>query len=97
MHNCAQQGANKYSLNGPHSIKDAGQQDKRVCSWQWIELNQLKVFFCVMGKKRKKKETRSSKRSEAIKCLNIKKKNFVLKTMVGKEIKEISLDPCHTK
>jgi len=46
-------------------------------------------------KKRKKKL--SFKRREAIKCLNIKKKNFVSKTMVGKEIKEISLDPCHTK
>lgn len=45
----------------------------------------------------KKKETRSFKRSEAIKRLNIKEKNFVPKTMAGKDIKEISLDPCHTK
>lgn len=45
------------------------------------------------------KKKLSFKRSEAIKCLNIKKKtpNFVPKTMAGKEIKEISLDPCHTK
>lgn len=50
------------------------QQDKRVHSWQWIELNQLEVFFCVMEKKGKNKKNLGFKRSEAIKCLNIKKK-----------------------
>lgn len=95
-HNCAQWGACEYLLNGPHFIKDAGLTRQKSPQLAMDRTQSAKSILLCDGKKKKKKL--SFKRSEAIKCLNIKeKKNFVLKTMAGKEIKEISLDPCHTK
>lgn len=95
-HNCAQWGACEYLLNGPHFIKDAGLTRQKSPQLAMDRTQSAKSILLCDGKKRKR-ETQSFKRSEAIKCLNIKKKNFVPKTMAGKEIKEISLDPCHTK
>lgn len=77
-HNCAQWGACEYLLNGPHFIKDAGLARQKSPQLAMDRTQSAKSILLCDGKKGKKKEPQSFKRSEAIKCLNIKKKTPTL-------------------
>lgn len=72
-HNCAQQGACEYLLNGPRFIKDAGLTRQKSPQLAMDRTQSAKSILLCGGKKKEKKKL-GFKRSEAIKCLNIKKK-----------------------